>query len=115
MPKGTANAKTKQNSSSACIPCDAGSYNTLQGQYMCPFTCASGTYMAAAPVGGAQNDSFCADCPAGSYCPQGGRTEPLACPAGTVLNATGRAKSSDCKQCPASTFSDVPGATSNAT
>ena len=33
-PKGTANAKTKQNSSSACIQCEAGEYNSLEGQYM---------------------------------------------------------------------------------
>ena len=97
-PKGTANAKTKQNTSSACIPCEAGSYNTLQGQYMCPFTCASGTYMAAAPAGGAQNDDSCVDCPAGSYCPQRGMTEPLFCPAGTYLNSTGSKKSSDLHQ-----------------
>ena len=100
---------------SACRPCPAGTYGRGQGaQSPVParckpcslgYVCKAG---ASSPEPERVEEGGGYKCPAGHYCP-GGTTIEIACPVGSYNPFAGMASVSDCRQCPPSFYSAVPG------
>lgn len=86
------------------VPCPAGTYNNITGQWACQ-QCEAGFYC---QVKTTTFESF--PCPEGYYCPNGTKAKhEFPCPFGTFLNITGAKAESDCIPCSPGMYCDSPG------
>lgn len=120
--EGSFNPTTGARRATACLKCPAGKFAESTGTSECS-TCPAGFYSAAPGA------SSCDECPLGTYSP-GGLSECIACPRGTIGNASAVMASvdnciscqrgfympssgqSECLECPDGTYSDIEGASS---
>lgn len=93
------------NSSSNCIPCEAGHYSNFVSNNGSCEPCPQGTWSS---VVGAWNISTCISCEEGTYrnVSGGNSSESCSkCPAGTFSNITGAIYITTCQTCPTETYS----------
>ena len=103
-PAGKYNLNEGVDVSSGCINCEDGFYNPLEGQSICPFQCAPGTYgdhraLAASGI------SFCKACKIGNFCFGQGVVTPVQCPSGKYSDEVGLVSGKGCKDCPTGYYS----------
>ncbi len=106
-PRGTAQFAT---GSTSCTNCPQGRFNPNVGVISCVSECNPGDY--GAVRGAATYLEACQQCPRGHYCPDLGTTRPFECVEGFFQNRTRAKQRSDCKACPANTYSSAAAAVS---
>eukprot|EP01135_Chromosphaera_perkinsii_P006890 Nk52_evm45s621 gene=Nk52_evmTU45s621 len=121
---GTYNDQYGKIQSSDCKACPVGKFclqATANQGTMCPqgYFCPVGTAFSNAnpcPAGqfgkqpGAEDSSYCQDCPKGHYCLTGS-SSPTVCPAGRFNAAPGGTNLNACTQCNAGSYCPTPGLT----